>query len=124
MKRLIAAGILSLLVLTGYIYGYLYIDTACDTAKKYLEKCISVYSTDKDATKEAEKLEKYWSEKEKGLSFFANHSDIDEIELAISSLKAYSNTKDNEIFYEYSSMVETLIHQLMEDTTPNIHSIF
>lgn len=124
MKRLIAAGILLVLVITAYIYGYLYIEATCDTANKYLKKCISVYDADKDALKEAEKLEEYWSSKEKGLSFFANHSDIDEIELAISSLKTYSNTKNNEIFYEYSGTVETLLHQLMEDTSPNIHSIF
>ena len=124
MKRLIAAGVLLIFVITAYIYGYLYIDTACDTAKQYLKNCISVYGSNEDALNEAEKLEKYWSSKESGLSFFANHADIDEIELAINSLKTYSNTKNNEIFYEYSGTVETLLHQLMEDTSPNIHSIF
>lgn len=124
MKRLIAAGILFLFVISAYIYGYLYIDTACDTANKYLKKCISVYDKGENAEPTAEKLEKYWASKEKGLSFFANHADIDQIELAINSLKTYSNTKNNEIFYEYSGTVHTLLHQLMEDTTPNIHSIF
>ncbi len=124
MKRLIAAGILFILVITAYIYGYLYIDSTCKTARKYLKDCISVYADDNDASKEAERLEKYWSEKENGLSFFTNHSKIDDIELAISSLKIYSNTKNNEIFYEYSGTVETLIHQLLEDTKPTIHSIF
>lgn len=124
MKRLIAAVILFVLVITAYIYGYLYIENTCDTAKRYLKDCITVYAVDDDASDEAEKLEKYWSGKENGLSIFANHSKIDEIELAISSLKIYSNTKDSEIFYEYSGTVETLIHQLLEDTKPTIHSIF
>lgn len=124
MKRLIAAGVLLLFVIGAYIWGYLYIDTACSQANKYLQKCISVYESDIDAAQEAEKLENYWSEKEKGLSFFANHADIDEIELAINSLKSYSSSKNNEIFYEYSGTVKTLLHQLMEDTSPNIHSIF
>ena len=124
MKRLIAAAILFIFVITAYISGYLYIDNSCKTAKKYLRECISAYSDNDDATDEAEKLEKYWSKKENGLSFFANHSKIDEIELAISTLKTYSKTKENEIFYEYSGTVETLIHQLLEDTKPTIHSIF
>lgn len=124
MKRLVAAGILFILVITAYVYGYLYIENTCKIAKRYLKDCITVYAEDDDATDEAKKLEKYWSNKENGLSFFANHSKIDEIELAISSLKIYSNTKDSEIFYEYSGTVEALIHQLLEDTKPTIHSIF
>ena len=124
MKRLIAAGVLLLFVISAYIFGFLYIDNVCTNANAYLKKCVSVYKSDQNATNEAEKLEKYWSKKEKGLSFFANHADIDEIELAISSLKTYSGTTNNEIFYEYSGTVKTLLHQLMEDTTPNIHSIF
>lgn len=124
MKRLVAAAVLLLFVVTVYIWGYIYIDNACEQADTYLQKCLKVYEADKDATAEAEKLENYWSKKEKGLSFFANHGKIDEIELAISSLKTYSKTKDNEIFYEYSGTVKTLIHQLMEDTKPTAHSIF
>ncbi len=124
MKRLLAAGLLFLFVIAAYIYGYSYIDNACSQANKYLEKCVNIYESDQNAAKEAEILEKYWNKKEKGLSFFANHADIDEIELAISSLKTYSGTTNNEIFYEYSGTVKTLLHQLMEDTTPNIHSIF
>ncbi len=124
MKRLIAAVILLTLVISAYIYGYLYINNACNTAKKYLNDCVSVYTDNNDATVKAEKLEKYWSKKENGLSIFANHSEIDEIELAINSLKIYSNTKNNKIFYEYSGTVKTLIHQLLEDTKPTIHSIF
>ncbi len=124
MKRLVAAGILLLFVISAYIYGYLYIDTACLEAKKILEECVIAYEGEDNASIKAEKLESYWSKKEKGLSFFANHADIDEIELAISTLKTYSSSKEKAIFYEYSGTVEVLLHQLMEDTTPNIHSIF
>ena len=124
MKRLVAAVILFVFVISAYIWGYIYIDNACKQAQNYLINCVDVYEADKDATDEAEKLEKYWSKKEKGLSFFANHGDIDAIELAINSLKSYSKTKDNEIFYEYSGTVKTLLHQLMEDTAPTMHSIF
>lgn len=124
MKRLIAAGILFVFVIGSYIWGYVFIKDACNIANKYLEECINVYDSESNAEKEAKKLEKYWSKKEKGLSFFANHSDIDEIELAISSLKTYSKTSEKEIFLEYSGTVKTLLHQLMEDTTPNAHSIF
>ena len=123
MKRLIAAGVLIIFVVSTYLTGYFYIKNTCDTANALLKDCIEIYKTDKDATKSAKKLNDFWSKNEPLLSVFANHSSIDEIELAISSLENYSDSPDNKIFYEYSSTVETLIHQLMEDTKPSMHSI-
>lgn len=124
MKRLIAAGCLLVIVVSVYLIGYFYINDACDTANKYLDTCVDVYKADKDATDEAERLKEYWDKAETILSLFANHSTIDEIERAIGSLKTYSRTTGNEIFYEYSGTVKTLLHQLMEDTVPSVHSIF
>ncbi len=124
MKRLIAAGILFVLVLAAYLTGHFYIKNTCDTAKELLNECISAYETQNEAGVQAENLKKYWAKKEKPLSFFVNHSEIDEIELAISTLKIYSVTESKELFSEYSGMVKTLLHQLVEDSVPNIHSIF
>lgn len=124
MKRLIAAGILFVLVLAAYLTGHFYIKNTCDTAKELLNECINAYETQNEAGSKAEKLKNYWTEKEKPLSFFANHSEIDEIELAISTLEIYSVTDSKELFSEYSGTVKTLLHQLVEDSVPNIHSIF
>lgn len=123
MKRLIAATILFIFVVASYLTGYAFINSTYKTANNLLEECISVYETDNNAYNAAKNLKNFWEEKEGLLSVFANHSSIDEIELAISSMLVYSNTKDNEIFYEYSSTVKTLLHQLLEDSKPNMHSI-
>ncbi len=123
MKRLIAAAILLIFVIASYLTGYAFINNTYKTANRLLEECINVYKSDNNAYNATKSLKNYWDEKEGLLSVFANHSNIDEIELAISSMLVYSDTKDNEIFYEHSSTVKTLLHQLLEDSKPNMHSI-
>lgn len=123
MKRLIAAGILFVFVITVYIFGYVYITKTCDTATDMLNECSVLYDKNKNAEDCANKLKKFWNNKEGTLSIFANHEHIDDIELAIGSLVIYSNTNNNKKFYEYLSTAKTLIHQLIEESKPSMHSI-
>lgn len=123
MKRLLAAAILLVTVISVYLYSYFYINKTCDTAKKLLDECTAAYNNGTDAEAKAKKLEKYWTDKEKPLSVITNHESIDEIERAISTLLIYSATEEKEIFNEYSGTVSTLLHQLIEDTVPSVHSI-
>ena len=124
MKRLIAAAILLGFVIASYFTGYFYTQKTCKQAKILLKECVDEYKAEKNAELQAENLEVFWQEKEKILSFFANHNEIDEIEQAISTLKAYSISENEELFSEHSSAIDMLLHQLMEDTVPSIHSIF
>lgn len=124
MKRLIAAAILFCFVITAYLTGYFYVQKTCDEAKAMLNTCVDEYKAEKNAEASAEKLEKFWQKKEKALSLFADHDEIDEIERVISSLRVYSGTDSEELFAEYSGTVEILLHQMIEDTEPSIHSIF
>ncbi|MBR4123351.1 MAG: DUF4363 family protein [Clostridia bacterium] len=123
MKRLIAAAILFIFVVASYLTGFAFINNTYKSANELLEKCINIYESDKSAYNATKNLKNFWDKKEGLLSVFANHSSIDDIELAISSMLVYSDTKNNEIFYEYSSTVKTLLHQLLEDSKPNMHSI-
>ena len=123
MRRLIAAGVLFSLVLATYFTGFILIRNTCNTADELLKSCITLYNDGKDAKSEAKKLEKYWTKKEKPLSIFADHNEIDEIELAISNLIIYSSSENKELFDEHSKTVKTLLHQLKEDIIPSIHSI-
>ena len=124
MKRIIAAAVLLFLVISVYLTGLYCINKTCSKANELISQCNTAYKNNTDAEKAAKKLEDYWSEKENLLSVFANHTSIDEIELAISTMAFYSKTTENELFFEYSDTVKTLIHQLIEDTVPSIHSIF
>lgn len=123
MKRIITAVILLIFVLTAYFSGLFFIKNTCNTANDILSDCVTAYKNQNDAIEQAEKLEKFWSKKEPLLSAFVNHSSIDEIELAISNLTVYSHSTEKELFYEYSKTVRTLLHQIMEDTKPSMHSI-
>ena len=123
MRRLIAAAVLIVFVIAIYLTGYLYIDATCEKAEKLVGDCVAAYEKNENIEFHTKKLEKYWSGKEKMLSVFTNHSVIDEIELTIESLSMHSKYPDNEMFYEYSSTLKILFHQLMEDTTPSAHSI-
>ncbi len=123
MRRLIAAAILIVLIISIYLTGYLYINVTCEETKRLVLNCVTAYEKNENIEFHAKKLEKYWSGKEKMLSVFTNHGVIDEIELAIESLGVHSKYPDNEMFYEYSSTLKMLLHQLLEDTTPSAHSI-
>ena len=123
MKRLLAAVVLFCLILSAYLSGYFYIKQTCNQANELLSDCIKEYELKNSAVESAERLENFWQKKEKLLSVFANHTEIDEIELTISTLKVYSSTDDKVHFSEYSGNVKILLHQLHEDIIPSIHSI-
>jgi len=123
MKRLIAAAVLFAVVLTAYFTGYFYIKNVCKEAEALLEECVAEYNANENALKSTEKLKRYWDKKEKMLSVFSSHSSIDEIEVAIYSLQEHSNSSDTSMFNEYTVRVKILIHQLLEDTVPTVHSV-
>lgn len=123
MKRLIAAGILLAAVVAAYISSLIYITKTCDETKELILRCEEAYS-EGEAYKYAEELSSLWDEKEKALSFFMNHARIDDIELEISSLLLYSETKDEILFYEHIETLKMLLHQVKEDTKISVHSIF
>jgi len=124
LKRLLAALVLFVMIITAYLIGFFYIKNTCAKAGELLETCIEEYNKNNNALKSANELEDFWQEKEKLLSVFANHTEIDEIEMTISTLKVYSTTDDKVHFREYSGNVKILLHQLNEDIIPSIHSIF
>ncbi len=123
MKRLIAAAVLAAIVAAVHFTGNIYIKKVIKESNKQLETIVADYKKDISPKASAEKLKNYWSHNEDYLSIFARHDNIDEIELAIDTLAVYSETKDSEIFYEYSGTVKTLLHQLYEDNSFSMHSI-
>ena len=123
MKRLIAAGVLTVIIAIIHFSGTIYIKNVIDEANTLLAECVTEYSENASPKEKATQLEDYWSKRESYLSIFAHHDNIDEIESAINSLVVYSSTENSEIFYEYSGTVKTLLHQLMEDNSFSMHSI-
>ena len=123
MKRLIAAAILLVFVVSVYLIGTNNVKRVYTKAEVLLSECDNTFANKENASKNVKELEDYWGKSEKLLSVFSNHSRIDEIELAIHLLNVHSKTKDATMYYEYSGRVKTLLHQLKEDTVPSVHSI-
>lgn len=123
MKRLIAATVLMILMVGIYLTGYFYIENTCKETEKMVKECVTAYKENKNVNSAAQKLKNYWGGKEKMLSIFTNHNAIDEIELAIDLLSVHSKYHEDVLFYECSTTLQMLLHQLMEDTAPSAHSI-
>lgn len=123
MKRLIAAGVLIIVISIIHLSGNIYIKNVINETDALLKKCVEEYKNEQHPEKAAKQLKEYWGDREDYLSVFAHHDDIDKIELAIDSLSVYSKTENSEIFYEYSGTVKTLLHQLKEDNSLSMHSI-
>ncbi len=123
MKRLIAAGVLIVVISIIHFSANIYIKNVIKESNVILEKCIEEYKDEANPEKYAKQLQEYWGDKEDYLSIFAHHDNIDEIERAIDSLAVYSKTENSEIFHEYSGTVKTLLHQLKEDNSFSMHSI-
>lgn len=123
MKRLLAAALLTLIVAAIHFCGNTYIKKVIRESTVLVDECIDEYRKDISPREKADKLQEYWANNEDYLSIFARHDNIDEIELAIDTLAVYAETKDSEIFYEYSGTVKTLLHQLYEDNSFSMHSI-
>ena len=123
MKRLIASGIIAVIIAVIHFSGNIYIKNVINESNHLLENCIEEYKNDENPESAAKKLKDYWGKQEDYLSVFAHHDHLDEIERAINSLSVYSKTKNSEIFHEYSGTVKTLLHQLLEDNSFNMHSI-
>ena len=123
MRRLIAAAVIGVILLTLYFTGYFYVTDTCEKTKDLLKECRIAYDQQNNAEEKAKEINEYWNKKEPMLSIFSSHSKIDDVEEALYCLQIYSNTDEAEIFYEYHGTVEILIHQLLEDTKPGVHSI-
>lgn len=123
MKRLIIAGILAIIIASIHFGGNIYIKNVIRESNQLLQDCIAEYKEKGSPEVAAKNLKDYWGERENFLSVFAHHDNLDEIERAIDSLSVYSQTENSEIFYEYSGTVKTLLHQLLEDNSFNMHSI-
>lgn len=124
MKRLIPASILFIAVIASYFLSLWYINSTCETTQKLVLRCEEEYRNGSDALSAAKELSEMWDEKEKVLSFFVNHNQIDEIELELSSLAVFCKSENEIYFYDSIETLKTLLHQVKEDARISTHSVF
>ncbi len=124
MKRIIPAIVILVVVIASYFGSYIYINNVCDTVTEGIDACLKEYEDHGTAKADANWLENYWDDKEKILSFFVNHSMIDNVEMSISNIKLHAGFKDNYMFYDACDTAKTFLHQIIEDTKISAHSVF
>ena len=72
MKRLIAAGVLTVIIAIIHFGGTTYIKKVIDQSNYILADCVSEYESNLNPEAKAQKLQKYWSDQEGFLSVFAH----------------------------------------------------
>lgn len=124
MKRLIAAAVLSAVVLSlalisSFTIKY-YHNSLTDIIKVIEEKEQKEISTDKELTQ----LKKTWEKAQPMLMFFANHDSVEEIGVSLNRLIALHNTEDESAFFAEAAVFKTLIGYLKDSENLTAESVF
>lgn len=113
MKRLYFALALALSIIAIVGFGTFSVKQAKNQLSHYLNEVeVAAKNNDFDsALLLCEKAENSWIESEKKLTYFVNHSDICEIGVSISSIKAFVKYKEQaELFSELNKVRVMITH--------------
>ena len=126
MKRLLAAAIMLIVIITLCISSNLYVTHACqDTAKavqNYYEQIFDAENADKN--KLSKELEALWHNKKERLELFVNHGFLDEISICISQLPIYAKTGDKNRALIICENIKELCEQIEEEQKFAAHSFY
>ncbi|MBR2044061.1 MAG: DUF4363 family protein [Clostridia bacterium] len=124
MKRLIAAAILSAIVLSLAIISSFtvkyYYNSLTDTIEVIEEKEQKKISTDKELTH----LKNTWEKAQPMLMFFANHDSVEEIGISLNRLIALHSAKDEGAFLAETAVFKTLLGYLKDSESLSAESVF
>lgn len=123
MKRLIAAGILAVLVTALCIGGNYIMQHSCNNLLEMIDDCKSAENKN-SAYKKAEKLEDEWVKKETLLSLFSNLRMVDDIGVAISRISAYSDNPSGPDYIAACREAEVKLTHMRENERLSVLSVF
>ena len=126
MKSVISALLIFILIITTIFFSGLYVN---DTTNKMLQ---IVYKNEKyfsnlkwkDAENEILKLEKYWANKRSVLSVFINHTDLTEVDIAVTKLKNATKMQEKADFFYESDNLALILSNICEQQKISIENIF
>ncbi len=122
MSRLIAAIVLTLLMIGLCISDRIVINNAYDKLYESITECEkSAYSEESRDT--AERLNKEFEQTEGLLSVFVNHDILDEIAESAARLKILSGVSHADYLSECAS-IKLKLEYIKKDSGVNLHSIF
>lgn len=125
MKRIIAAGVLGVIIAVCCIANTVYIKRSYGELTEDINLLKKEYSVSyESAAEKAEKFEEKWVKKEALLSIFANHGIVDEIGVSISKLPIYARFKSDDMFLSECRSIELELTHMLKDTQITTHSVF
>ena len=124
IKRLIVAFVLTAILVTLCITGYISIKTKMDS----FESAIEVIENSNDnfdiISNRARNLEKEFYSSETLLALFINHGKIDELKLSITEIRTFAEKKDSTLVYSSCAESKLLISDIIDDQRFSMHSLF
>ena len=123
MKRIIPAILLVALTTFLCIFGNIYVNQKCDSAKEELRTLRETVKTDSEkAKKDATKFEKEWYSTQKRLALFVNHSLLDGASSEITALPHCTDEISD--FNISAAKAERLLNQIVCEERIGIESFY
>lgn len=121
MKRLIAAGIILVLVLITSTLGIWMISSTADEVEKRIER-IQKY-TFSDTGKMAEEFFYFWEEKRELMAVFVNHEEIDEIGRLAAKMVSAERAENSTDLFEAANEILFIVRGLREDEQFSLYTL-
>lgn len=121
MKRLIAAGIIAIMVTIISVVGIGIINSVVDEAETRIKKIES--SAFDDTGKMAEEFFYFWEGKREILSVFVNHEKIDEIGTLAARMVSAERGENSLDLFESANEILFIIRGLREDEQLSLYTL-
>lgn len=126
MKRLIAAGILFLLVSAAAGLSFFCTRYYCDTLIENLDACEKTYKEgEKETAAElAAEFSTDWEKAHFRLAAFVSRETIDSIEMSVARMVSFARSQDDSQFYAECNQTRMLVNDMLERESLSILTIF
>ena len=113
MKRLIAAAIILVFIISVCAVSHIYVDRACQQTLNDVERYYNQEIS-------ADALQKSWSKQKEKMSVFVNHSFLDKISVYIGQLDTQQSLADDAVYKN----IKTLLSLINEEQRLELHRFY
>lgn len=121
MKRLIAAGVILVLVLITSTMGIFMINSTAIEVEKRIEQIQSTAFS--DSGKRAENFFYFWEQKRELMAVFVNHNEIDEIGRLAAKMVSAERAKNSTDLFEAANEILFIVRGLKEDEQFSLYTL-
>ncbi len=121
MKRLVAAGIIAILVMAVSVVGISVINSVVDEVEIRIKKIQE--SAFEDTNKMAEEFFYFWEEKREVMAIFVNHQKIDEIGTLAARMVSAERGENATDLFESANEILFIVRGLSEDERLSLYTL-